>query len=299
MRPVFVIGAERSGTTILGSVLGAPTDGLTIPESHFFVENVLSHSRQAEFPSELPKIWKNIARNPRFQLWDWQVDTATEKALIKNPTVQSFWQSLVREYGKTVGRPSPSYWVDHTPMHALHITALIDLFPEARFVHIVRDPRAVAASILSLRWGPATREDFPGYWLQKVGCALMGQITFPNKFSLVKYEDFIASPEETLKILSKNLDLPHLDSRLPLHFKVPAASNKQHSYLNSGIIAGVSSNWEERLTVSDVEYLEGALGGLMDVLGYGRQFPDARLTYGVSRVNKKKWDSIIGRLTGE
>lgn len=287
MKPFFVVGAERSGTTILGSLLGAPANGLTIPESHFFVENALSDHRAGTFQANLPAILEAIKGNPRFLRWELELPGIAEKQMLAQTQLQGFWEILVRAYGQSRGRPNPDYWVDHSPMNALHVRSLVEIFPDSRFVHIVRDPRAVAASLFGLDWGPNTVESFVGYWLQKVGAAFAGQVLFPERFVLVKYEDLAGGDPQVLMTLGQSLGLGALDADQPIHFEIPAASRAQHSYLGNGLATGVSSDWSRYLDARAVEEIEGSLGGIMDMLGYKREFPNARVTFGTQRRRSK------------
>lgn len=297
MKPFFVVGAERSGTTILGALIGAPEHGLTIPESHFFIESALSDHRAGTFVQNLPEVLHAIKCNPRFQRWGIELSASTEQKLLAQNGLRGFWEILVRSYGESRGRPSPQYWVDHSPMYALHVESLVEIFPNARFIHIVRDPRAVAASLFSLSWGPRTAETFAGYWLQKTGAAFAAQVLFPERFTLVKYEDLARSNKWTLSELSNFLEVTALDPNTTVHFEIPEESKTQHSYLGSGLAPGVSSDWSRHLQTRTVEEIEGYLGGFMDMLAYRRDFPNSRSTLGSQsrRGNLRRFMNLWGR----
>ena len=46
------------------------------------------------------------------------------------------------------------YWVDHTPVNLKFFMHLVKHYERAKFIHIVRDGRAVASSVIPLEWGP-------------------------------------------------------------------------------------------------------------------------------------------------
>ena len=72
---------------------------------------------------------------------------------------------IVKKYGKHVGKPDPRIWVDHTPQNLIHAKLLVDLFPDARMIHIVRDGRAVANSLMRVDRGPNNIEDAANFWV--------------------------------------------------------------------------------------------------------------------------------------
>ena len=67
-------------------------------------------------------------------------------------TLGGFWRAVAADSLSSAGR---SFFLDKQTWSVLWVDAILDLLPEARLVHVVRDPRDVAASTMTMRWGPS------------------------------------------------------------------------------------------------------------------------------------------------
>jgi hypothetical protein len=91
---------------------------------------------------------RTLNKRSRFRIWDLpiELDTCTHESVSYRECID--W--LVTAYGEKVAKPAPAAWIDHTPKNARYAATLFHAFPDARMIHIVRDGRAVAASVLPL-----------------------------------------------------------------------------------------------------------------------------------------------------
>ncbi len=172
MRPIFVGGCERSGTTLLGAMLGAHPACLCIPEMPFKL-NIL---RQWDWDGDRPEarlVSRWLSRNWRFRIWG--LDLGQEQWPADRPGYRQTVEFLVAAYGRRVGKPGPQVWVDHTPANVRAACTLFQHFPDARMVHIVRDGRAVANSIMRLEWGPNEVESAAHFWTESLAWGLAAE----------------------------------------------------------------------------------------------------------------------------
>jgi len=104
---------------------------------------------------------------------------------------------LFREHAKSQGK---QYWGDKYPGYTQDVRRLAELFPNAFFVHIVRDPRAVALSWERTRWGPKTAPSAATAWARRVEHARVAMQDLSAERSIaVLYEDLVNHPEQTLR----------------------------------------------------------------------------------------------------
>jgi hypothetical protein len=133
---------------------------------------------------------------------------------------QHDFDSLVREYTLKLLEPmvrdldDGEIFIEKTPSHALFLAEIDDLLPRCKFIHVLRDPRDVCASLLSANkawgkhWAPSSARDAAAMWVSHVQAARAAGRQIPNsRYREVRYEDLQQSPGATLNTLAEFLDL--------------------------------------------------------------------------------------------
>jgi hypothetical protein len=105
-------------------------------------------------------------------------------------------------------------FLEKTPSNALFISEIRELLPEARFIHLVRDPRDVVASLLAAAktwgadWAPKSATAAAEMWVEHIGAVQKAARSLSqDAFYEVSYEELSRFPAKTLKSVSKFLDL--------------------------------------------------------------------------------------------
>lgn len=115
---------------------------------------------------------------------------------------------------------SKTRWVDGTPEYSWHIYGLRKLFPDALFIHIVRDAVSVVHSMLNFHRVAGTQlvaseEDAYRYWLGTVNACLTAERAYgPRVIHRLKYSDLVGNPETALRSLFKFLGEPYSEKCL-------------------------------------------------------------------------------------
>lgn len=237
-RPVFLVGAERSGTTLLRLLLDGHPQISFASESEFLVDPV---GPDGSLPA--PAVYRAYLETDRvFQLSGLTVDPHLDTAaLIRGFLAQRAGDRPV--VGATVHR---------------HFDRLLRLFPEARFVHLVRDPRDVAASVIGRGWaGNAwTAAD---RWIEAE--ALWERVAAdlpPDRYVDVRYEALLAEPEQELAHLCRFLGVAYdpvmLEVERRSRYRRPDASRAEA--------------WRRGLSARSVRLAEARLGALLAQRGY-------------------------------
>lgn len=125
------------------------------------------------------------------------------KALQEGPLAEDEIFGLARQYLNRLfsmhcERHNKPFWLNKTPRLLLCLNSLSKLYPTAKCIHIVRDGRDVAASNLTLAWGPDTIKAAAARWKGR----LVARKRFDPKrlaYMEVHYEDLIRSPAEALR----------------------------------------------------------------------------------------------------
>lgn len=268
MNVIFVFGSERSGTTFLGSLLGSHSEAVTVPEAHF-VSQVYRGVAAQDGTADLGRALEEISRNFRFKLWGIR-PSLRDLEPYGLGSYAGLIEALVAEYAKAAGQPNASVWIDHTPGNVRSAAFLAELFPDAKFIHLVRDGRAVVASVRGLDWGLRSARTIIGHWALQVGYGLAAESYLtPERCLRVRYEDLVTDPTAVLGRLCAFAGLAFEPAMLSgSGFAVPAYTQKQHALVGAPPNARRINAWTEALSPRDVETCEYVTGDLLTYLGY-------------------------------
>lgn len=263
-RQIFIGGCSRSGTTLLGAILGAHSDCICPPESHFKV-SVLRNCQREDGGIDPEEALRLIRIHWRFKLWnlDIDLDQAPKSSYVDLLT----W--LVEAFAADRGL-SGSTWVDHTPENINYASLLLDLFPAAKIVHIVRDGRAVANSIMPLDWGPNTVIRAAKWWQEMVREGLALEAFLPSdQIVRVRYEDLVYEPEDTVQRLCAELGLTYEASMLQADgFRPPGYTSSQHELIGKRPNPAPATRWKRTLSDRQVEVFESLAADLLRQMDY-------------------------------
>lgn len=211
-----IVGAPRSGTTLLRLMLDAHPDLAIPPETGFF-----SALPGPDGRCECTADWfMDFITNfpPSAPAWaDFDVSQGALRECVEalHPfDLADAFRCFYRLYAEQHSKPR---WGDKTPTHALHIAAIARLLPEARIIHLIRDGRDAALSVRPLWFAPA--QDFAGlaaHWQHIVRTARSQAQECPH-YREVRYENLIREPERELTALCEYLDLPFDSAMLAYH----------------------------------------------------------------------------------
>ena len=269
MRPVFIGGCVRSGTTMLGAILGAHPRHVCPPEMPFKFDMLRAAAADGALSAgEAHRVaeghWKASALGWHLdaQRWDFAASTVAEAA-----------EGIVRGYGELHGRPDPVVWIDHTPVNVRFAAALAKAFPEASFVHVVRDGRAVMASMMRVEWGPDGPLAAARMWTERVAQGMAAETALHGRCARVRYEDVVAEPEPTLRRLCRDIGIEYHPAMLTgSGFSATPYIASQHALVGRPPDASRLDAWTEQLADREVEIFEAAVGDLLPLLGYEPRF---------------------------
>lgn len=256
-RPVFISGCDRSGTTLLGDMLGTSPWAVTTPESQF-IHDLMIQIKLASFESaEAAAAW--MLNHFRFAAWTvpLHLDELTSLMDLENP--RKTIENLVASYTRTKhpDKLDADVWIDHTPDSFKFHPILKSLFPDARFIHIVRDGRAVTASITGLDWGPNNAYMAARHWAARLQEALSVEVAEGKNCLRLHFEDLVTRPTETLAQVCEYIDIPFDEAmRRGGGLVLPGFTRGQHSLVGRPPQASRVDKWREKLSVAEVRDFE-------------------------------------------
>ena len=203
--PIFVVGMQRSGTTLLQSILTAHPNISIAPETHFLNKMVKTEGNAEE---AFKLFWSDYTRRDRFRSLN--IDPDHMESLIRESGDLSFknvFRTVLMQYATSRNK---SRWGEKTPSHYAHLEQLLTWFPRASIIVVVRDPRAVCCSLLSVYWRRETRRlrNLEGQsttrfrriyhdaqtWQLHVQ-DLVSRWTRDERVLIVRYEDLVSDPQ--------------------------------------------------------------------------------------------------------
>jgi hypothetical protein len=207
-----VVGVGRSGTTLLRMMLDAHPDLAMPPETGFVPDLIAAARPPGATPEDL------LATITAHRKWgDFGLD---EAELLER------WRGLERVrpaaalrafyslYAEKQGKPR---WGDKTPGYTMHMRRISRVLPEARFVHVIRDGRAVALSRMrTLSQRPTEIENVARRWRRRLLRARRHGHRLDHYLE-IRYEELVREPEPNLRRVAEFVDLPWDPAMLAYH----------------------------------------------------------------------------------
>jgi sulfotransferase family protein len=250
-------------------MLGAHSDCLCVPESQFKIA-ALRACDLTQGTMDVSRVLNVIKKHWRFQLWEVDLPPASLFDAKLAGSYAALIEWIVSRYGERVGKPVSRLWIDHTPSNVRHAAVLFDVFPDASMIHLIRDGRAVAASLLPLDWGPNRIDRVAHQWVEMVGQGLAAEVRWgASRVARVRYEDLLEDPETTLRRLCRFLEIEYQARMLKADgFRVPEYTRNQHLLVGKAPDPGRVDAWRRALNARQIEIFESVVGDFLRYLGY-------------------------------
>jgi hypothetical protein len=289
--PLLVLGVRRSGTTLLRVMLDRSSQ-LAIPDESYFVTQ-LAH-RHGSKP-DVEAFAEDCRRLSTLR--DWGV---TPRGLDLRPGMTT-GDAIAAVYARYAALQGKARWGDKTPMYMQHLPLLARLFPDARFVHLIRDGRDAALSflgvppgIMSRTWAqPRTAVDFACQWRTEVKAAQrLGRRVGPERYLEVRYEALVDDAEQELRRICSFTDLPFEGGMLAYTEAVDVSSKPHQQRLLQPPTRGVR-DWRAELSGEDARAFEGVAGDLLGRLGYDLLDPDGAYPTPAGRARLARYRALV------
>lgn len=238
-QPVFIMGTQRSGTTLLTRMLSA--------HSHIFVQN------------ELPLIKVFVGDRS------------------KNTIIEKISEIIKRKHGfsvdELVSDKGIKCWGLKDPQLTEYIEDLKAFLPGSKFIIIVRDGRGVANSYIENKWGLGTNA-YTGAlrWKKEVQQQKAFMKLAPENFMLIRFEDLVTDMPNNLMKVCEFLNIEYSDTMLNYHKSNAAyVANKENINTQRKPDVQLANKWQQRLTKKQIDIIEYAAGDELNANNYTLQ----------------------------
>ncbi len=295
--PVFIVGAPRSGTTLLAAMLDAHSKLSCGPETHFFRKlaqvNVRTLIAQKSWPEKALQFVSSIEHTSslgsakKFLLNKYQIEPAEVARFLehRSPEVSHILESVTVQYMERMGKRR---WVEKTPDHLEYVATIRLYFPDSPIIRIVRDPRDVALSLTKVPWGVRTVTEALMF-LRRLDDNSASFFATDGNVHTLYYEDLITDPEGTLKSLCNFIGEPFEEGMLDTS-RTGKQINSRNAPWKEKVSEPVDKSrlevWREELSETENLLAEAIFGDRIAAYGYpvtekflrrGVIFPDEEL----------------------
>lgn len=286
--PFFVVGAMRSGTTLLRLMLASHPRLAIPPESHFLAELLEFEEFAGGLAGNRDTVVNWLISHRRLADLKLGPDWMRSTLLALEPfTSRSIASALFSEYARREGKPR---WGDKTPRYRSFIPQLHGLFPEAKFIHVMRDGRDTALSAWRAKFGPKTWAAAVFDWRDSVRDAWKGAEGLGQEaFLQVRYEDLLCDPESVLASICAFLGEEYHAEMLQFseiaRREVPPWEAAWHAKLEQPLDPENKEKWKTGLKPEQIVLFERVAGKELVAAGY----PRANVPFGASVRAKAFW----------
>jgi hypothetical protein len=282
-RPLFIGACPRSGTTLLRSLLDNHPDLAIPPETDFVLPLWRTRVRFGDLRERknrrLVGAWifrtdGHGGRRIRARGLRDRMPTRKEAILrVRSapPTMGSLIAACFELYAESHGKPR---WGDKRPAYAGYVGAVFQLFPDAQFINVVRDPRGAVSSLVGLGWHRerAAVAASTATWEMSVGRVdAHARRLRPDQLLDVRYEDLVRDPHGTLARICEWAGLAagdELIERMIGAERRGAFRPGWHDRLGEPIDVGPIAAWQDRLASHQVAFVERVAAPYLERFGY-------------------------------
>ena len=199
LKKVFIIGCPRSGTTWVQLLMAQHPEVATAPETQIFAYYLDHFQRQ----------WRHEQEGPGSKH---QGPVGLSRVLSPTEFDEMCGRTAGIVFDKIAQRnPNATVLAEKSPRHALQAEFIQRVFPDAYFLHVIRDPRDTAASLLAAGrswapWAPKNAIDAGRLWLQCVSAAR--RIKDSDRYLELRYESLSSAPGRELQAVFEWLGIP-------------------------------------------------------------------------------------------
>ncbi len=290
--PIFIVGMSRSGTTLIARTLNRNESVYILNETHIIRELGEKLHNDSFFQlNNYDYLWKflnqflTIQKKDYYRKTSYQVYNAEANQIIKTYKKRScncanFIRTLFEHECKKRGKP---WGGDQTPNHVFHLAAIITLFPNAKIINMVRDPRAVVYS-QKKKWRAGRRNNQPTFevirtlinyhpitqallWKKSIRAFLSarGKYSRANLHQVI-FEDLVNEPDTIIRQVCDFLRIDYSPNMLDV--AVSLSSSDISASDVKGINKNIASNWETHIGVTERFIIESICGTDAEHFGY-------------------------------
>jgi hypothetical protein len=272
--PFFIVGCDRSGTTMLRLILDGSLDVAIPTESMILVDFAGQTADALATDDEFDRLAGAVWRHPKVREWHLPGSPPLREGRTGPAAYRAALEAPFLAYAALQGKPR---WADKTPYYVGELDQVKRVFPEARIVNLVRDGRDVALSLLRVPFGPANVWAAARQWRAAVDAGDAADARYGDDVLTLRYEDLVAEPDAAARRVCAFCEIAYRPEMLAIEKsaagKLAAGQEGWFAELYAGIGTRSVGKWRTGMTrAQQAVFAEGASEALRR---HGYEVPDA------------------------
>lgn len=272
----FFVGCGRSGTTLLRAMIDSHPM-FAVPAETQFILTLAERRRRYEIANGFaidPFLHDVFHHTDLSATWGIGIESLRDELRRRPP--KDYPDAVRALFGVYAGLRGKPLYANKTPIHVLRMPALLELFPDARFIHVIRDGRNVALSFLDSAFGPESVVGCALRWRRYVSRGITsGPRLGEGRYLEIRYEDLVRDPASTARSVCGFIGVPFDDHMLKYFDRADEILGhidhpESHSRLRLPPTPGLR-DWRTEMSTDDVARFDAIAGPLLSRLGYERR----------------------------
>ena len=274
--PIFVVGSPRSGTTLLQRMLRShPRISSPTGESHFMIplyRNAKSFGDLRKAENVRNVLQEMYRRNPNFLETDFpgmRFEVGSLAVDLHQKGCDSIPRIISGLFEKNAHGEGKARWLEKTPYYVLHLRTIMEMFPAAQIIHIIRDGRDCALSMFQRKYDfdVFTTYHAARYWKHFVDVGQKtGPVLGPKVYLEIRYEDLLKNPVATVRKICEFLGEEYSDSMV--NFQKSRDKKSKTPLLAKPIQSANAEKWRRLMRRHQVMIFESVAGITLKRNGY-------------------------------
>src|SRR5918999_2907974 len=269
--PFFIVGNDRSGTTMLRLILDRGPDAAIPPESMFLTDFAAAFDAGSPAGAdEARRLMEQVWTHPKVRLWELP---GPPPEVPRGLAGQEAYRFIVAApFEAYAARHGKRRWGDKTPHYVYHVDLLLRVWPRARFVVLVRDGRDVDLSLRRMPFGPNNAWAAAQWWARGIRAGERAQREHADAVITVRYEDLVRDPEREVPRICEFLGLAYAPAMLELEradrSRIVPDQMSWFPTLFDGINTRAAGRWRREMSARDRRVFEALAGPELARFGY-------------------------------
>jgi hypothetical protein len=270
--PFFIVGSGRSGSTLLRMMLVSHSR-LTIPSETWYLVPLVKRFR-IDQPLNVDEVERAVSIITSDYRWpDMKLDAQTFQhavSTLRKPYLHDLAEIVYRWHMESEGK---ARWGDKTPVYIEILPQLARMFPDSRFIHLVRDGRDVAKSFQATGWVTRWLYDNTREWTRALQLHWRWMRSeLRDRILLVRYEDLVLDTETTLReicrFIGEEFEPQMLSWEQTVEQQLSARDVPYHGKLKLRIGSEGVARWKREMSARETFVAEAFMGSHLARLGY-------------------------------